>query len=248
MWLHDEMWLDFNMRQNGHVKEFTGRYDATRTDYDRIPIKPVVDGEPLYEDHPNSFNAKQLGHSLAADVRRPLYWDLFNGAFGHTYGHHSVWQMWTPGREPINGPLMPWHEAIDQPGAGQMQFARRLIESRPFLTRVPDNSLILPSVPATSVPGAGVYHLAATRDEDFSYALIYVPAGRAFSVRTGKLSGEKLRAWWFDPRSAKAEPIGEFAKTESRRFTPPAPGELLDWVLVIDDASKNYPPPGQRRN
>jgi len=244
-WFHDEAWLDFNMRQNGHVKEFTGRYDATRTDYDRIPIKPVVDGEPLYEDHPNSFNAKQLGHSLAADARRPLYWDLFSGAFGHTYGHHSVWQMWAPGREPINGPLMPWYEAIDQPGAGQMQFARRLIESRPFLTRVPDNSLILPSVPATSIPGSGVYHLAATRDEDFSYALIYVPAGRAFSVRTGKLSGEKLRAWWFDPRSGKAEPIGEFAKTETRRFSPPTPGELLDWVLVIDEASKDYPPPGQ---
>ena len=28
---------------------------------------------------------------------RPLYWDLFGGACGHTYGHHSVWQMWTPG-------------------------------------------------------------------------------------------------------------------------------------------------------
>ena len=246
-WLHNEPWLDFNMRQNGHVKEFTGRYDATRTDYDRIPIKPVVDGEPLYEDHPNSFNPKQLGYSVAADVRRPLYWDLFDGAFGHTYGHHSVWQMWAPGREPINGPLMPWYEAIDQPGAGQMQNARRLIESRPFLTRVPDDSLILPSVPATSIPGAGVYHLAATRGEDFSYALIYVPAGRAFSVRTGKLSGERLRAWWFDPRNGRSELIDEFAKTESHRFTPPIPGELLDWVLVIDDASKNYPPPGQRR-
>jgi len=49
-WLHDEPWLDFNMRQNGHVKEFTGRYDQTRADYDRKPIKPVLDGEPLYED------------------------------------------------------------------------------------------------------------------------------------------------------------------------------------------------------
>jgi hypothetical protein len=247
-WLHDETWLDFNMRQNGHVKEYTGRYDATRIDYERKPIKPVVDGEPLYEDHPNSFNAKQLGHSLAADVRRPLYWDLFNGAFGHTYGHHSVWQMWAPGREPINGPLMPWYEAIDQPGAGQMQHARRLIESRPFLTRVPDDSLIVPSVPTTSVPGSGVYHFATTRDEDLSYALIYVPAGRAFGVRTGKLRGPRLRAWWFDPRNGKAELVDEFTKTETRRFTPPTPGELLDWVLVIDDVSKNYPPPGQRRD
>ena len=57
---------------------------------------------------------------MAADVRRPLYWDLFSGACGHTYGHHSVWQMWKPDRPPINDPLMPWTEAIDEPGAKQM--------------------------------------------------------------------------------------------------------------------------------
>jgi hypothetical protein len=30
-----------------------------------------------------------------------------------------------------------------------------------------------------------------------------------------------------------------------REFTPPANGEMIDWVLVLDDAAKNYPPPGQ---
>ena len=30
-------------------------------DYDRTPVKPVVDGEPIYEDHPVSFNAKRTG-------------------------------------------------------------------------------------------------------------------------------------------------------------------------------------------
>ncbi|MEO7675188.1 MAG: DUF4038 domain-containing protein, partial [Verrucomicrobiota bacterium] len=107
-WFQDDDWLDFNMRQNGHVAEFTGRYETTRADYDRAPIKPVLDGEPIYEDHPVSFDAKKLGHSIAADVRRPLYWDLFSGACGHTYGHHSVWQMFDPKRgKPINNPLMP---------------------------------------------------------------------------------------------------------------------------------------------
>jgi hypothetical protein len=27
-------------------------------------------------------------------------------------------------------------------------------------------------------------------------------------------------------------------------FNPPDPGEMLDWVLVLDDASRNYPAPG----
>ena len=140
---HGEDWLSFNMRQNGHNTDFTGTYENTRKDYDRKPARPVIDGEPLYEDHPISFNAKRNGHSIAADVRRPLYWNLFTGACGHTYGHHSVWQMWSPERRPINDPLLPWYEAIDQPGAGQMQHGRRLIESRPILTRIPDDSIIV---------------------------------------------------------------------------------------------------------
>ena len=122
---HTDDWLDINMRQNGHGTEYSGHYDQTRVDYDRTPAKPVLDGEPIYEDHPISFDAKKFGHSIASDVRRPLYWDLFGGACGHTYGNHAVWQMWTPEREPINNPLMPWTEALEQPGAQQMQTGAR---------------------------------------------------------------------------------------------------------------------------
>ncbi len=244
-WLHDEPWLDFNMRQNGHVAEFTGRYDKTRADYDRTPIKPVLDGEPIYEDHPVSFDAAKMGHSISADVRRPLYWDLFSGAFGHTYGHHSVWQMWAPDRGPINNPLMPWYEAIHQPGAAQMQYARALMESRPFLTRIPDNSVIVTDRVATSVPGAGRYQFVATRDGDGSYAMVYAPIGRAFSVRMDAIKGPSVKAWWYNPRNGLAIPIGTFPNTGTKPFMPPDAGEFLDWVLVLDNAEKKFKAPGQ---
>ncbi len=247
-WFHTDDWLDFNMRQNGHGAEFTGRYDKTRADYDRTPVKPVLDGEPIYEDHPVSFDPQKLGHSVAADVRRPLYWDLFGGACGHTYGHHSVWQMYDPAKgKAVNNPLLPWYEAMDQPGAGQMRFGRRLIESRPFLTRVPDDSLIVPDKVQTSVPGTGTRHFAATRDTDGSYAMIYVPVGRPFQVRLDKISGEKAKAWWFDPRKGTAQAIGVFPCAGPQEFTPAEKGELLDWVLVLDDVAKKYPPPGSIR-
>jgi hypothetical protein len=243
-WFHDEPWLDFNMRQNGHVAEFTGRYDKTRADYDRTPIKPILDGEPIYEDHPVSFKAKELGHSIAGDVRRPLYWNLFTGAFGHTYGHHSVWQMWSPGKNPINAPLMPWHEAINQPGAAQMQHGRALIESRPVLTRIPDDSILVTDRVPTSVPGAGRYRFVATRDTDGTYAMVYAPVGRSFKVRMDAIKGAKVKAWWFNPRDGKAKAIDTFANSGEREFTPPDRGEMIDWVLVLDDAAKNYPAPG----
>jgi hypothetical protein len=244
-WFHSDDWLDFNMRQNGHGTEFTNRYDKTREDYNRMPTKPVIDGEPLYEGHPISFNAKNLGHSVAADVRRPLYWDLFSGAFGHTYGHHSMWQFWKPGVAPVNDPLLPWSEAIDSPGANQLIHARRLLESRPFLTRVPDDSVIVTDRVATAVPGAGRCRFVAMRDSAGSFAMVYAPIGRAFKVRMDRVAGEKVRAWWFNPRDGAATEIGVFDNTGEREFIPPAPGEQLDWVLVLDDAARKYPPPGR---
>lgn len=248
---HNDGWLDFNMRQNGHTAEFTGRYDKTRADYDRQPAKPVLDGEPIYEDHPVNFKADQFGHSIASDVRRPLYWDLFTGAFGHTYGHHSVWQMWTPGKhKPINNPLLDWKSALDQPGAAQMQYARWLLESRPFLDRIPDvdDSVIVTDPIPTKIPGAGRYRFVATRDHAHTFAMVYAPVGRKCKVRLSSIAGPQVRAWWYDPRTGKSIEIGVFSATREpeKEFTPPNPGEMQDWILVLDDASKNYPAPGAR--
>ena len=245
-YFHDDEWLDFNMRQNGHDTTFTEGYAGTLQDYQRTPTRPIIDGEPIYEDHPVSFKPAESGHSVSADVRRPLYWDLFSGAFGHTYGHHSVWQMWQPGRDPINFPLMPWYEALDQPGAGQMQYGRWLLESRPLGKRIPDDSVIVTDAIATAVPGAGRYRLKATRDSGGAWAMVYTPSGRPFAVDLDKLSGDEVKAWWFDPRDGSAEAIGSFPCEGQREFAPPAPGEMLDWVLVLDDASRAYPPPGTR--
>jgi hypothetical protein len=242
-YFHDQPWLDFNMRQNGHIRDYTQGYFNTRADYDREPIKPVIDGEPLYEDHPISFKADQFGHSIAADVRRPLYWDLFGGAFGHTYGNHAIWQMWSPGKNPINNPLMPWYEAIQQAGSSQMQYGRRLIEARPMLTRVPDDSIIVQDRVPTSVPGAGAYRFVATRDEEGTYAFVYAPVGRKFKVRMGVIRGDQVKASWYNPRNGATIEIGSFSNEGEREFAPPDHGEALDWILILDDASKEYRQP-----
>jgi hypothetical protein len=76
--------------------------------------------------------------------------------------------------------------------------------------------------------------------------MVYAPIGRAFSVRMSKITGGSVNAWWFDPRTGIATFIGTFSNTNEREFTPPSKGEMIDWVLVLDDASKNYPTPGVR--
>lgn len=248
-WFHNEEWLDFNMRQNGHAVEYTDRYSKTLDDYNRTPIKPVIDGEPVYEDHPVDFNASKKGHSISSDVRAAMYWNLFNGAFGHTYGHHSVWQMYDPDkdRQPINNPLMSWKEAITQPGSLHMMYGRMLMESRPFLTRVPDPSIIVTDKIPTCVPGEGRYKFVATRDESGTYAMIYAPVGRKFSVRMDAIKGDKVKAWWYNPRNGRATSIGIFENNRKERvFTSPDKGEMVDWVLVLDNADNKYPAPGKK--
>ena len=121
------------------------------------------------------------------------------------------------------------------------------MESRPFLTRVPDDSVLVTDKVPTSVPGAGQKRLVSTRDTNGAYAMIYTPVGREFSVRMDVIKGEKVKAWWFNPRDGKAQEIGTVENNGTRKFTPPNPGEMLDWVLVLDDAAENFPRPGTRR-
>jgi hypothetical protein len=85
----------------------------------------------------------------------------------------------------------------------------------------------------------------ATRDFDGTYAMVYAPVSRPFTVRMSKIAGSKVRAWWFNPRDGSTTPAGTFDNTGERTFEPPGRGEMTDWVLVLDDAARNYPPPGQ---
>ncbi|HYE30985.1 MAG TPA: glycoside hydrolase family 140 protein [Methylomirabilota bacterium] len=239
-WYHNEEWLDFNMWQNGHCDDVMV-WERIQSDYNREPIKPVMDGEPLYEDHPICFKPKEQGYSNAADVRRFLYLNLFSGAFGHTYGNHSVWQMHAPGRKGVNGPLSFWYEAIERQGAVQMRYGKDLVLSRPFMTRIPDQTLIV------SDPGSGAKRIQATRDSERTYAMIYAAASRTFTLDLEKLKGEKLRVWWFNPRTGDAKGMPEMERKGKHDFTPPDAGENIDWVLVLDDAAKNYPAPGKAK-
>lgn len=236
-WFHDAPWLDVNMHQTGHgLAEKVMSWSRIAKDYERTPVKPVLDGEPLYEDHPLAFRSRDYGYSFDAHVRQRAYWAVFSGACGHTYGNHSVWQMYAPGRRPVNGPLFYWYEAIHRPGAAQMQYVRWLIESRPYWVRVPDPTLVVDAL-------EGADHIVATRGED--YAFIYSPQGRKFTVRLGKISGERLRTWWYNPRTGNAWEIETIENRGTREFICPAEGFGADWVLVLDDASKNYGPPGK---
>jgi hypothetical protein len=229
---HAEDWLDFNMLQSGHTRN-TDTYRRVANDYARLPVKPCMDAEPAYEDHPSAFDLNN-GYLDDYDVRKGLYWALFSGAFGHTYGCHDVWQMWQKGRVPVTFTRRSWLEALNLPGAGQLQHARALLESRPFLTRIPDQGLVV------SDPGEGTHHVVATRDGDGSYALVYLPSCKPVTLDLARLApaGNTLTVTWFDPRTGVSHPGGEVHSGGRHEFTPPP--VWPDWVLILDDPERGY--------
>ncbi|NDJ75674.1 MAG: DUF4038 domain-containing protein [Chloroflexi bacterium] len=241
-WLHDEPWLDMHMMQSGHGSGHdVPVWEWVEHDYALVPVRPTLDGEPNYEDHPvdpwPSWDPRN-GYFRDFDVRKQLYRSVFAGACGVTYGHHFIWQMYSPLREPVNNgnELIPWYEAIHRPGAAQVKHLRRLMESRPFLTRIPDQRLVLGG------SGAGAQHVRATRDDSGRYALVYVPRPHPVTVDLDRLSGEQVRAWWYDPVSGAATLIDVGPRAGERTFCPP--GHRPDWVLVLDDVAAGFPAPG----
>ncbi|MEN9938320.1 MAG: hypothetical protein RLZZ387_4899 [Chloroflexota bacterium] len=239
-WLHDEPWLDINMMQSGHGSGHdTPVWEKIAADYARTPVKPTLDGEPNYEDHPvNPWPTwdPALGYYRDHDVRKQCYRSVFAGGCGVTYGHHAVWQFYGPHYEAINHADRHWTEAINRPGARQMQHLRRLMESRPYLTRVPDQSVLAQEA------GEGGRHIRATRDGEGSYAMVYLPVSEPVTVRLDAVSGTTARAWWYDPRTGEASPAGELPASGTHTFAPPADGP--DWVLVLDDAARGFGAPG----
>jgi hypothetical protein len=228
---HNDDWLDFNFIQSAHFRRDEPNYDLVAADYARTPTKPVMDGEPRYEDHAVNWNLSN--HFFDAfDVRQAAYWALFAGAFGHTYGAHPVWQFWQPGRAPISYLRRSWQDALDLEGAADMIHARRLIESHDFFSRVPDQSLIASENPA------GAFHIQATRGN--GYALLYIPCGSTVEVRMDRITAESsdkpIHAFWFNPRTGERAGIGQFAQHGTQAFTPSDEGRPLrlhDWVLEL---------------
>lgn len=236
-WFHQSYWLDFNMCQTGHGQRSYSIFKRLIVrDYELKPVKPTFDGEPRYEDHPVSWKPQVLGWFDDADVRQALYWNLFSGGFGHTYGCHPIWQMMAPGHEAVGYARHNWTEVLDLPGAWDLIHSRRLMESRPFISGIPDQSLLSTAYyPDTD-------YVLATRGD--GYAMIYFPTGWSATIQMDRIGAREVKGWWFDPRNGKATLIGNFPGTGTKEFLPPTRGRGNDWILVLDDTARNYKAPG----
>jgi hypothetical protein len=235
---HDDAWLDFNMFQSGHGQYNNPNYVTTLRVYHMQPTKPILDGEPNYEDHPVNWQPAN-GWFDEFDSRRAGYWSMLAGAMGHTYGNHNIWQMLQPGREPISWARTPWRQALTYPGAYQAGYMRTLFESRPWWLLQPDQSLL------RSGPNTGGKEVRVALASDGSCVLAYSPYGSTFTLSLTQLTSARLHGWWFNPRDNTYVELGAIDVQPEIVFDPPSDEKRgNDWLLVLDDADKRYPPPG----
>lgn len=241
IWFHNQSWLSFNVFQSGHRRydqdtsagelhygEDNWRYVAA--DWQLNPVKPSFDAEPSYEGIPQGLHDTLQPKWKAADLRRYGYWSVFAGGCGFTYGNNAVMQFrkYTEKEAGAYGARDYWVEAVNDPGAGQMQYLKQLLLSLPYFERIPDSTLITPGR-----QGSRYAYLAATRGK--RYAFIYTYTGRDIPVVLGKLEGAKVKARWYNPRDGKYTTIATYDNTGTHSFDPPGePAAGNDWVLVLE--------------
>ena len=243
-WFADREWLDFHMFQSGHrrynqrmgnkdypIQEGTEEDSWMYVDSTKVydPVRPVLDGEPSYEDIPQGLHGADEPRWSPRDVRRYAYWSVFAGSCGHTYGHNAIMQFVRPG---VNGAYFadgvakPWYKALDDEGFNQMVHLKRLMLAFPYYERIADQSVIRDN-------GIRYDRLIATRGND--YLLVYNHTGRDMNVDLSKISGRKHCAWWMDAASGSVKYLGETGKVMHYK-----PESDADGVLIVTDSKAVY--------
>ncbi len=228
-YVQTESWLDLHMIQSSHGAGVRDNYRLVEHDYALEPVRPTLDAEPCYEDIPIDFNPIN-GYFDEADVRQAAYYAVCSGACGHTYGHHSVWSMYR-GRDDAAWAdhsagffIMTWQQALERPGARQMQHLRALMERVDFTEAKPARHLLEQALGGANTPVACCGK---------SFMFIYCPTGLYVKVRLGQIEGASLEAVWYCPRTGTYDHAGTFSNTGSHIWEAPSSGRGQDWVLCL---------------
>lgn len=246
-WFNSRHWLDFNMFQSGHrrygqrmgnkdypipdgTEEDSWMYVDSATNI--LPLKPVLDGEPSYEDIPQGLHSPDEPHWTDKDIRRYAYWSVFAGSCGHTYGHNAIMQFVRPGIEGAyfaDGDSKPWWRALDDPGRSQMKHLKQLMLTFPYFERVPDSIIVQNN-------GIRYDRLLSTRGND--YLLVYNHTGRPMTLDLSRISGREKLLWWFNPSNGELHYIGNRPDGVISLSSPATEGS--DFVLIAIDSNSSY--------
>lgn len=230
----NDAWLDLDMFQSGHsrgTKDYRFVWESKKVS----PARPVINGEPRYENIPDRFwDPGEHPWLDQADVRVCAYWSVLAGAAGYTYGCNDIWQMYASGKEPTVSARTGWQAAMHLPGSRQMTWFKALFEGFPWQKMKNDQSLLLGENPENEN-----FSLCAIGEKS-DFILAYTPHGHELQVDLSKMNAAVVNAFWYNPRSGESTKIGKFSTSEQPVFKPWASGRGSDFVLVLISNESNY--------
>lgn len=230
-------WLDLYMSQ-GKSNMGGLTFDLTKAvtkDYALIPEKPTMVAEHRYESGTLEDPVIQ---------RRSLYLSVFAGGFGYAYGHNALWQMTphTAQKWMLNSwksGVTDWKQALNTTAQQQLQYIKTLLYAFPYLSRVPDQSLLLTAQADGVRNKVEVMRDGETGKKNATYIMAYVSSAQPLSIKTDVICSEKLNAYWFDPCTGAIELVAKGFDNQGTYHSDAKTGGS-DLVLVIADAAKNY--------
>lgn len=199
-------------------------YIESLANYQHSPVLASFDREPYYE-HRNitgtPFNA--------LNCRQFAYWSVFSGDMGHFYGDELQWPF-------SDG----WQAEMWDAGATTITNVIKLMNTRPWWNCVPDtNHTVITGGYGTS---GTIDYITCIREATGKTVMAYIPQDDMTpTVAMTNISSSTASAWWYNPSTGAATAIGTYNTSGTQTFTPP---DSNDWVLVLDDASQAYAPPG----
>jgi hypothetical protein len=216
---HKEDWLDFNMIETW--TEWVRVYEAVRSDYGLVPVKPVVLGEPAYEDG----SEYPLGPISPLIVRRQAWWTFMAGGY-FTYGHNQNWRM-----------EAGFLSCLDSPGASQMDLFQKIIQSRPWWEMVPDQGFFADGISSERTLNSAV------RTMDSSCGMVYLSSQCHVQLYLERILTHRVKVTWVNPQTGEERDGGIYltGNANGKPFpdgfvrTPfTVPGHWEDAVLILD--------------
>lgn len=231
----NEAWLDFDMFQSGHDRRARD-YDFVRRCKERTPKRPVINGEPRYENIPDRFWEEGKHEWIDdSDARVAAYHTMLAGGAGYTYGCNDIWQMYSIEHTPVINARTGWRMAMQLPGSSQMQHMKKLLTAFGWPAIQPAQEVILNDNPDFD------HHVIAASGNNKQFLLIYTPMGQAIEADLSYLDDSLAKAYWYNPRSGESMMIGVFKTEMKHTFTPWASGRGSDFLLILTTNTMEYP-------
>ena len=239
-------WIDFNMYHSSHTAKNDYTYEAALEGYKAQPTKPVINGEPCYEDiyhnlwQPGDTTEAHTFRIQPRHVRQAVYESVLSGSImGVAYGANGIWQWHKGDLWASHRPRYKVLSAMHFAGSRHMGIMKSLLQEYDWHKLKP--------APGNILDYSGKQKVMMAHNQ--KVMLMYSPTGNeTFKVKIPE-NNILESVHFYDPTTGKLVENVKVNDTENgNRFVRKSGNQLqvtnpdtTDWVL----AGKFYSDPGE---